>query len=78
MTAWTADPVQQPENMAKPNSVARWTLIIGAEIFATNLSQPEVLDLPLRKLLKDDLQFSPEAMVAFFAGCLSLVLKDYC
>ena len=63
-------------SIRQPDSVLRWALVIGAGILATNLSQPDTLDLPFRRLLKDDLDLSPEAMAAFFAlGALPWYLK---
>ena len=48
-------------------SFGRWAFLIGAGIFATTLAQPDNLDLPLQRLLKDDLQTSQQLMAAFFA-----------
>jgi hypothetical protein len=46
----------------------RWAVLIGAGVFATTLSQPAVLKLPLQHLLKSDLDVSREGMAAFFAA----------
>lgn len=52
---------------APSDSAARWGFIIGAGLFATVLSQPELLDLPIRKLLKEDLGLSAAQMATYFA-----------
>ena len=49
------------------DSFKRWAFIIGVGIFATSLSEPQVLDLPFRNLLKDDLGISEQGMATFFA-----------
>jgi predicted MFS family arabinose efflux permease len=49
------------------SDLRRWTLIIGAGVLATTLSQPAVIRLPLQRLLKSDLQVSRQAMASFFA-----------
>jgi hypothetical protein len=61
---------------AAARPLLHWSFIIGAGIFATTLSQPEVLDLPLRNLLRDDLHVTQQEMAAFFAlGALPWYFK---
>ena len=63
---------------APPESprLARWAALIGAAVFATTLSQPAVLKLPLQNLLKADLHVGQDQMAAFFAaGALAWYFK---
>ncbi len=53
---------------AEQADLRRWAFLIGAAVFATTLSQPAVLKLPLQNLLKSDLAVSREGMAAFFAA----------
>ena len=51
-------------------------LIIAAGIISTSLAQPDLLDLPIRRLLKDDLRVSESQMALFFAiGALAWYVK---
>ena len=43
-----------------------WQIIIGTGIFATGLAQPEVLALPFRRLLSEELGVDAEKMAIFF------------
>ena len=63
----TVPPEADAKAAGQPELV-RWAFLIGAGVFASTLSQPGVLKLPLQNLLKTDLQVSREAMAAFFAG----------
>jgi Na+/melibiose symporter-like transporter len=51
----------------EPRGLTRWGVLIGAGVFATTLSQPGVLKLPLQYLLKTRLHVSPDGMAVFFA-----------
>jgi hypothetical protein len=51
----------------RTDALWEWKTIIGAGIFATGLSQPEVLSLPFRRLLSDDLRVDVQQMALFFA-----------
>lgn len=50
---------------AEQADLRRWAFLIGAGVFATTLSQPGVIQLPLRNLLKAELGVSPEGMALF-------------
>jgi predicted MFS family arabinose efflux permease len=59
---------EQPNEPAGgQSSLTRWAILIGAGVFATTMSQPAVLNLPFRNLLKSDLHVSREAMSLFFS-----------
>jgi Na+/melibiose symporter-like transporter len=61
-----------------PQRHGRWVFIIGGGIFATTLSQPDLLDLPIRNVLKDALGVPQQQMAAFFAlGALPWYLKIF-
>jgi MFS family permease len=49
------------------DSLGYWAFIIGVGFLATHLSQPEVIDLPLRYLLERDIHLTPKEMSVFFA-----------
>jgi hypothetical protein len=49
-------------------------LVIAAGIISTSLAQPDLLDLPIRHLLKDELRVSQMAML-FGIGGLAWYLK---
>ena len=52
------------------------TLIIAAGIISTSLAQPDLLDLPIRHLLKDELRVSESQMAMLFGiGALAWYLK---
>ncbi|HEY7678807.1 MAG TPA: hypothetical protein VIG69_17165, partial [Candidatus Methylomirabilis sp.] len=71
-----AVPPKRGAKAAEQAELVRWAFLIGAGVFATTLSQPGVLKLPLQNLLKTDLQASREAMAAFFAaGALAWYFK---
>src|SRR3977135_4487172 len=63
----SAEAAPGERHFARSLSLRRWGFIIGAGIFATNLSQPSVIDLPLRNLLKDGLNLSAPEMATFLA-----------
>jgi hypothetical protein len=48
--------------------LTRWTVLIGASVFAFTMSQPTVLRLPFQNLLKAQMHVSREAIVTFFAA----------
>jgi len=51
-------------------------LIIVAGTFSTFLAQPDLIDLPIRRLLKDDLHVSESQMALFFSiGALAWYIK---
>jgi len=51
-------------------------LIIAAGIISTSLAQPDLLDLPIRHLLKDELRVSASQMAMLFGiGALAWYLK---
>ena len=51
-------------------------LIIAAETISTSLAQPDLLDLPIRRLLKDELWVSETQMAMFFGiGALAWYVK---
>jgi MFS family permease len=52
---------------ANEPSVFRWAIVVGAGVFATTMTQPNVLRLPFQNLLKTDLHVSREVMASFFA-----------
>jgi hypothetical protein len=52
----------------KFESLRRWGFIIGTGIFATTLSQPGLLDVPIRNVLKNELGVPPHQMAAFYDG----------
>src|ERR1035437_4327161 len=60
-----AIPVKHTET--EPARLVRWSLLSGAAVFATTMSQPAVLRLPFQNLLKADLHVSRQAMASFFA-----------
>jgi hypothetical protein len=62
----SADPSRAPDAI-KFESLRRWGFIIGTGIFATTMSQPGLLDVPIRNLLKNELGVPPQQMAAFFA-----------
>jgi hypothetical protein len=62
-----AEPSPSSNGIAQPESLRRWAFIIGTGIFATTLSQPDLMDLPLRNILQRDVVISPQEMAAFFA-----------
>lgn len=85
-TDGAAAAVMPPEGVAVPSArggeaegraeLRRWAFLIGAGVFATTLSQPGVIKLPLQNLLKSDLMVSREGMAAFFAlSALAWYLK---
>lgn len=55
------------EGGAQNDSIRRWSVLICAGILATTLSQTYVLDLPIRRLLADDLRESQQSVALFFA-----------
>jgi hypothetical protein len=55
-----------------------WKIVIGAGIFATGLSQPDVLALPFKHLLLHDLQVDVQQMALFLLlGNLPWSLKIF-
>jgi hypothetical protein len=51
-------------------------LILAAGIISTSLAQPDLLDLPIRRLLKDELRVSESQMAMFFGiGALAWYVK---
>ena len=52
---------------ASGESVGRWAFLIGSGVLATTLSQTGVIDLPVRRLLQQDLHVSQQEMALFFA-----------
>jgi hypothetical protein len=51
-------------------------LILAAGIISTSLAQPDLLDLPIRRLLKDELRLSESQMAKFFGiGALAWYVK---
>lgn len=71
-----AVPPEPDAKAAEQAELVRWAFLIGAGVFASTLSQPGVLKLPLQNLLKTDLRVSREAMAAFFAaGALAWYFK---
>ena len=64
--ATTPETLSQTAKVENPHLV-RWALLIGAGVFATTLSQPNVLRIPFQNLLKNDLHVSRQVMAAFFA-----------
>jgi Na+/melibiose symporter-like transporter len=51
-------------------------LILAAGIISTSLAQPDLLDLPIRRLLKDELRVSESQMAMFFGiGSLAWYVK---
>src|SRR3974377_61898 len=51
-------------------------LIIAAGIISTSLAQPDLLDLPIRHLLKDELRASESQMAMLFGiGALAWYVK---
>jgi len=45
----------------------RWVVILATGFVSTSLAQPEVIDLPLQGLLKNQLHVSAPSMSLFFS-----------
>jgi MFS family permease len=62
-----AERTPPPDAGASSDRISRFAWIIGVGTFATNMSVPDALDIPIRNLLKNDLHLSPVQMATFFA-----------
>jgi len=52
---------------AERDSFARWGLIVAAGMVATNLALPETLDLPIKNLLRTELNLGRDEVSLFFS-----------
>src|ERR1044072_5897773 len=52
---------------AQDNSIGRWGLIVAAGIFASTLAQPEILDLPVKNLLRTELKLGRDEVSLFIS-----------
>jgi predicted MFS family arabinose efflux permease len=59
-------PAETSPAAAGSNSLARWSLIIAAGMVASNLALPDSLDLPIRNLLRTELNLGRDEVSLFF------------
>lgn len=68
MASWSV--MMQP-SLAPHNMIARWGWLIAIGIFASNLAQPVVLELPIKQLLKNEFGFGRDD-VSWFLNIASI------
>ena len=59
---------RSPDEPAERRLLRRRTVVVATGVFATTLSQPAVLRLPFKHILRSDLHVAPHEMAACFAG----------
>src|SRR3954452_21846384 len=59
-------PAETSPAAAGINSLARWSLIVAAGMVASNLALPDSLDLPIKNLLRTELNLGRDEVSVFF------------